>query len=359
MSPVWCAENAEKRKDAQMDNDNKLFPKMKSAVDAIASCCDDNDESLVARSEVYNETWMLRMMLSFIHDYEKHITDQRNIYKELSYIANAVEHKRIGEGGLMPVFNMEGTTWTDAILGNIKLGTKKLVKDKKTKRGVVIGDESSVGVVVIEAKMNSALAPGIKNASDYDQIARNIACTALLVMNHEAIAKKSAFFVFAPRSKIEKWKIGGCDLEDYSDCKKEEFKKGLKEAVLTTITNQFMDRGQLPARMFCGFEKGTDTDKQFRTAIERTVNNSLIISWEDIIQSVTSVDSEADREALKAFYTAIDLIVNNSLIIPWEDIIQSVTSVDSEADREFLKRFYEKTCGEYNIKVDWRSYANL
>lgn len=296
-----------------MDKDNKLFSKMEIAATAMSLCCDDDGESPVAKSEVYNETWMLRLALAFIHD---HIDESKDA-NALSRIAKAVKRRWISEGGLTPVFNMEGTTWTDSILGNIKLGKEKLVKDEKTKRGVTIDEDGEcVGVVVIEAKMNSDLASGITHASDYNQVARNIACLASLVMDHEEIAKQSAFFVFAPESKINTW----TNREDYLDCKK----------VWKIINGQLAVRSQvdhgktklLPARNYL---KETFDEKQFRMAVNHIAKNSFIISWEDMIQSVA----------------------------------QSVTCVDGEADREALKYFYLKTCEEYKLKPEWRKLQNL
>jgi len=155
--------------------------------------------------------------------------------------------------------------------------------------------------------MNSDLAPGVTHASDYNQVARNIACLASLVMEHKAIAEESAFFVFAPRSNIDRYKIKigeceECDIKNYLDCEK----------VLKTINDQSKDRSrmdvhgkpkQLPARPFTEeFIKREAYVKKFEEAINYIVKNSSIISWEEVIQSVACVNSESDRDALKYFY---------------------------------------------------------
>ena len=44
-----------------------LFPKVCNAVRAMAECCTKSGTP-VAKSEVYNETWLLRMVLACIHD---------------------------------------------------------------------------------------------------------------------------------------------------------------------------------------------------------------------------------------------------------------------------------------------------
>lgn len=198
---------------------------MEIAAKAIALCCNDDGKSPVAKSEVYNETWMLRLALAFIHDNcDNNINALSDREKNaLLRIAKAVKRRWISEGGLTPVFKMEGPTWTDAILGNVILAKEdvRLAKVEKTKRGVAIdingfdSDGNCAGVIVIEAKMNSDLAPGVTHASDYNQVARNIACLARKVMEYGTISKESAFFVFAPESKIWNCKIEGCPINDY------------------------------------------------------------------------------------------------------------------------------------------------
>lgn len=66
----------------------------------------------------------------------------------------------ISEGGLEPAFKNEGTTWTDAILGDVEIKQGK-------KRGVGIVDaKMPVGVVIVEAKLGSELADGVTNSKE-------------------------------------------------------------------------------------------------------------------------------------------------------------------------------------------------
>ena len=267
----------------------KLFPPTKLAVEAMALCCDDIDKSPVAPSEVYNETWMLRMMLSFIHDYYVDRID--NQCEELSRIASAVRRNWISEGGLRPVFEKEGPTWADAILGNIKLDDQG-----ETKRGVVVdSDNDKDGVIVIEAKMNSALASGITHASDYNQVVRNIACLAQLVMGKE-LAKDSAFFVFAPQSKINVW------INDW----------------------------KLGPKYLCG-EPEKCSEKV----------------WEVINGQTRKIKEPSVCDKSECFKQAVKNIVANSKLISWESIIQSFNC----DKRESLKNFYVKTCSEYKVET--------
>ena len=310
-----------KRKDIQMDTDNKLFPKMEIVVKAIALCCNDDGKSPVARSEVYNETWMLRLALAFIHD-NVHENGDNNINASsekvkdaLKRIAKAVKRRWISEGGLKSVFDMEGPTWTDAILGNVQLD-----KQGDTKRGVVIDNDNDkdMGVVVIEAKMSSALASGITHASDYNQVVRNVACLAQLVMEKDFSAD-SAFFVFAPRNLIDDWKKGSLGpkylLGTLEDCKSMIWDVIEKQSI-NRDKNAGRSKGSDPARglKYINLDK---FEKDFKKAVENIVTNSMVIAWEEIIQSFDCPECEA------------------------------------------LKHFYEKTCGEYGLKANWQKFANL
>lgn len=295
----------------------KLFPRMELAVRAMALCCSDDereehnktqsadcDKSPIARSEVFNETWMLRLTLALIHDYDGSGFENS---PSLKLIQNAVQQRWISEGGLEPAFDKEGTTWTDAILGNVKLDDST---EPKAKRGVIVDvDEkcgNSVGIVVIEAKMNSALASCITHASDYNQAARNIACLAKLTMTHVELQKKSAFIVFAPRKKIEDWHNAGRDPNE------------MIKGAWTTIKDQMAER-----------------DKQG----EKGKNHARYLN----------VDNEESME------TAVNSIIetSKSKAMPWEEVIECMAD-DKTGAYEFLKRFYKQTCDEYGIEPKWK-----
>jgi hypothetical protein len=66
----------------------------------------------------------------------------------------------------------------------------------------VIGETGIFGV--IEAKMGSPLARGTKNAPDYNQASRNLACIAFNTLNTN---HKISFTVVAPAKKITKHRM--------------------------------------------------------------------------------------------------------------------------------------------------------
>lgn len=307
----------------------KLFPKMELAVKAMALCCpdkkddgdktihDDINKSPIARSEVFNETWMLRLTLALIHDCVEGFEDST-----LARIHKAVTKRWISEGGLEPAFEEEGTTWTDAILGDVRLRGESAANNEKAKtevnkRKIELADISNnnASVVIVEAKMGSELASGITHADDYNQAARNIACLATLLMKTlpnknagEALAKNSAFYVFAPKSKIMEWIKSEENPKDPNTMIKHAWE---------TINKQ------KDARDRDGKRGGKN---QARTP---------------------NVDDIGELEPL------VNSIISNSKVISWEEIIESMQKADTTGACETLKWFYEETCAEYGIEPSW------
>lgn len=179
----------------------KLFNTFYATVRTLSLCAEDA-ASPVAQSEIFNETWMLRLVLALIHDYDGDFKCTNDMdgskRRALEQIRETVQRRWISEGGLEPAFKNEGTTWTDAILGDVEIKPGK-------KRGVDIADDKKppVGVVIVEAKLGSELADGVTNSKTYNQVARNIACLSKLLVSCQAnddLCNKSAFVVLAPKS---------------------------------------------------------------------------------------------------------------------------------------------------------------
>ena len=192
----------------QPTNDELLFPQFYAAVKALRECCgeDGYEKPPIARSEVYNETWMLRLTLALLHDYKGEFNIDGNKKTIIADIQKAVRKRWISEGGLHPAFKNEGPTWADAVIGDIDLGTEM-------KREIIVDttDEKLTGIMVIEAKIGSKLSEGITQDENYNQAARNIACLAKLVLDQEQDKKqvpigKCRFVVFGPKEKIKSWK---------------------------------------------------------------------------------------------------------------------------------------------------------
>ena len=257
----------------------KLFPNVCDAVKAMEKCCGD-DGTPIARSEVYNETWLLRMVLSCIHDYRGSFNGcKEKIRDTLLRIKDAVCVRWISEGGLQPTLKKEGTTWTDAIVGSVRIYDDIDNEiDSETKRGILLNcNDKRVGVVVIEAKVGSKLSEGTRNYPDYNQAARNIACLAKLVMHEpEDFIRKCAFIVFGPRDAIKSWKG-----QDWN------------QQLLTHAFNVIKDKHRNGETREYIKDKGL-----FINAAEMIAKTSMVVSWDDIVEGI-------DNAELSAFYNTV------------------------------------------------------
>lgn len=266
----------------------KLFPNVCEAVRAMERCCGANGTP-IARSEVYNETWLLRMVLSCIHDYSGSFNGcKEEIRDALIRIKDAVCVRWISEGGLQPTLKKEGTTWTDAIVGSVRIHDDVDNEiDSETKRGILLdGNNKHVGVVVIEAKVGSKLSEGTRNYADYNQAARNIACLAKLVMHEpEDFIRKCAFVVLGPREAIKSKSWKGQDWN--------------QQRLLTNAIDVIKGKhGNGETREYI-------KDKaSFIKAAEMIAKTSIVVAWEDIVESIGNTELTDFYNAVLAEYKA-------------------------------------------------------
>jgi hypothetical protein len=133
------------------------------AILAIASnllrqTCDA--DSPIKPTDFYCEGWMTALTLA--------VVEETNIYLPPFNVVAGGRWWR--EAGLRSPFPDEGTTKVDAILGHFD-------RRAGTKRGIRLRPDATQ-LVVVEAKINSALSGKTTNATDFDQAARNVACMA-------------------------------------------------------------------------------------------------------------------------------------------------------------------------------------
>ena len=296
--------STEMRNDGAMSNNNemKLFPLVLKAVQALEACCDKGDglktNYPIASSEVYNETWMLRMTLAFLHDYSEDFKCVNTETAEvLTSMRELVRRRWISEGGLHPVFEREGPTWTDAIIGDVVAG--KEIGGKKHKRDVDIKMQGNdyAGIAVIEAKIGSAPDKAVTHSDDYNQVARNIACLAQLVMNQEPKLLEDkyscSFILLGPGEKCKSWKGS----ENY---------KQLITGSWDIIKRQTPDRKAKVDDM--------SEDGMFKKIVAKIVEHSDVISWRTMIEAMKP---ENGNDELNHFYSELnrfhtDVIKENS-----------------------------------------------
>lgn len=145
---------------------------------------------------LYNEGWLLRLILNWCS------INQLGEFP-LSFSAGA---KWFSEALLPSRFRpryrgdllSESRTHADGVIGHVVIG-------KEGKSDLELSSDATQ-FVILEAKINSPLSPGIKNAPYYDQAARSVACIveALRLANRLPVdVSWLGFYVLAPEKNIQ------------------------------------------------------------------------------------------------------------------------------------------------------------
>jgi len=166
---------------------------MMKIISRILSRCSTNDTN-ICPTILYNEGWMTRLLV------EVSIEAQL----KLAHIDFSSIRHWYSEGLLSSPFlarnrqdNLaEGYTHVDMALGDFHVDSSN--------RGDISIDGTDGIFGVIEAKMGSQLSAGTKNAPDYDQASRNLACIAF---NTLSTSHNIFFAVAAPQQKIDEYDI--------------------------------------------------------------------------------------------------------------------------------------------------------
>ncbi|KAA0142371.1 hypothetical protein FYZ48_02440 [Gimesia chilikensis] len=214
---------------------------------------------------IYNEGWMLRLILQAAE--EGYLPD---------YFPE--KFKWFAEGQLRSPFgrkkgtSYEKNTHADGVVGDI-------TTDDETKSAIEL-DSNAKHFCVYEAKMFSGLSRGTKNAPDYNQAARTIACMAHTLETAKQPPhklKSIGFFVIAPQAQINK---GMFDAAIDAD--------SIREAVGNRIS-QFSVDAQVT---FMNWQT-----EWFEPLLEKMVQDESLkcIAWEDLINELTQFKDEINK----------------------------------------------------------------
>lgn len=217
---------------------------------------------------LYNEGWLLRLVLDW---YGRSGTASH----QLSF---AVGARWFSEGLLASAFlperrgdpPAESYTHADGVLGHFDI--------LPGKRSEIIVKDGAEQFVVVEAKLGSALSRGVKNAADYDQAARNVACMAAVLGRAGVIPSsvdRLTFYVVAPEARVRAGVFG--DL----------------------VTKASVER-KVRARV-ARYNRARDGwyDEHFVPLLEHIEID--ILTWEGILDAIRGVDRGYGKELL-AFY---------------------------------------------------------
>jgi hypothetical protein len=157
-------------------------------------CAADTDAAMLPPTILYNEGWMLRLILSSGAEGVSclpfsFLPGSRWFSEALLYSPFLSRFK----GDLLA----ETHTHADGVIGHFRFAAT-------TKTGLELVPDSKQ-FIVIEAKMFSSLSRGIRNAPFYDQAARTVACMAACVeKSGKSVGdlESIGFYVVAPESQI-------------------------------------------------------------------------------------------------------------------------------------------------------------
>ena len=221
-------------------------------------------------TELYNEGWLLRSTLHWFADHPE-ISHKLVVPEGVSWYSEALlASPFLARWRGDPL--AETYTHADGVVGQYRIGFSG--------SGDLALDQRSSHFVVLEAKLNSKLSSGIKNAPGYDQAARNVACMAHII---EAAACKLdelsdiGFFVVAPQSQIERGRFS-----------KLLAKSSIRDKVSTRVA-AYDDQ-----------KRRTWFEQWFEPMLE--CMQIATVAWEDVAATIRGVD-DASGSSVEEFYS--------------------------------------------------------
>lgn len=249
----------------------ELFNQLAGTVDTLANRCDSEPKNdggkFMCPTDVYNEGWMLKLTLAFLIG----MPDDANLSEDLKQIRDAAKAGWMAEGRLHPAFEHEQCTHADAVLGDIEVD-----KDKKWCATL---KEDATKFVVIEAKLGSNLSKGTKNAKDFDQAARTVACMAYEMAKKGNQDVSASYYLLLP----EKDKNKNLNMVECAPNKAKEEASGKEKE----------------GHLFRSTTDGRKT-KFYKSCGSITCK---MLTWEDIVKELSKKGSD-EAKWLKGYYSA-------------------------------------------------------
>ena len=269
-------------------------PKIPQSLISILESCqnEDRDQHHFPPTEVFNEGWMLRLVLDALENLEKTVgvPDTHPLkfckgakwYSEARLSSPFLRKPKKDLPGKDKDTLGEGYTNGDGVIGHFKFR-------EGTKAGLQLTN-SACQFIVVEAKMFSTLSSGTKNAPSYNQAARTVACMAEIIRQSRISLdhlKSVGFFVVAPEEKLQQ--LGKNSLRAYVT----------QDAIKNAIDQRMSDYESAfrSDKQLCEWKNGVDRFLK-RLAAE---NRLGALSWEQLIKEITAVD-RARGDELDQFY---------------------------------------------------------
>lgn len=168
---------------------------MIEAISRILGRCESID-TVMPPTALFNEGWLLRLVLDW-SDRHRQVVHPLSFSVGASWYSEALLPSRFlqqrrGDS------KAESYTHADGIIGHFDVASERRSKVKLR--------PNTKQFVVLEAKLGSGLSKGTKNAPNYDQAARNVACMAYMLGNagiNPNTIDRLAFHVLAPVACIK------------------------------------------------------------------------------------------------------------------------------------------------------------
>jgi hypothetical protein len=226
------------------------------------------EQPILPPTELYCEGWLLRIILDWYASHEANgdplaFAGHARWFSE-AQLPSAFRPRKRGD----PLG--ESRSHADGVIGHFTI-------DRETRAGILL-DPQATCFIVLEAKIFSGLAAGIKHVKDYNQAARSIACMAETLSRadrHASAVNRLAFYVLAPRQQIAK-------------------------GIFTRAINpELVDTGVQARVRDYGGAKDAWYAEWFLPTRQQTQIEAL--AWEDVIASIAARDPVAGDE-IGAFY---------------------------------------------------------
>lgn len=250
----------------------------------ILSSIENKETARFPATEIFNEGWMLRLLLDALQEYNNdnhplQFSSQSTWYSEARLTSPF--HPRVKGDPLG-----EGFTHADGVIGHFQL-------DPNTRAGLRLDSEAKQ-FMIVEAKMFSNLSRGTRNAPDYDQAARNVACMAEAIMQAGVPVSNLdsvAFYVVAPEQQFRSQRGRATNLEELVD------PLSIRKAVERRII-QYENLDRPESQSLRVWQK-----EWLEPLIDRMVNDSTlnVLSWEDMIHLIVGNHSETGEELTRFF----------------------------------------------------------
>lgn len=239
-------------------------PSVIERVSRILGQC-SSDSTVLRPTELYNEGWMLRLVLDWF-DRNRDIPHKLAFLPDVRWYPEALlPSPFLAEIRGDP--RAESFTNADGAIGHFSIQPGRA-------EAIVLPDARQL--VIVEAKLGSRLSSRVKNARNYDQAARTVACMAEM-LNRKKIDPQSldklGFYVVAPHDQI-------------------------KAGVFGELVTKRSIRGKVVKRI-ARYEGTRDTwfQESFEPLLEHI--DLDLLSWESVLEHIESSEPQA---ALQKFY---------------------------------------------------------